>query len=221
MLGSPSINPDSILGHVVSQHEILGCLLDHELSFLPLLSSLTAFASPKFDSVLIVLTHGGFPLPVIAAEVFPAGFSRFFSTGLPCAIMGACKKAHALFSLITAQIGWPMRLAMQVMEAAIVALARLRSLPQQHPAAVTLQAARVKELMAKVSAEHLGEVTDYPALRSQIVRARCCPDARREYRINHVRPFWLQYDADAYDRAASVPLNGLGLSSAHPRPTSN
>ena len=243
MMGSPSVDADTIMGFTVNTHETLGFLLDAELSFKPMLDKLVAMSSKVFDALLVALVNGGFPLPIIAAEVssrvvpiflyraplivvvdgFELSLNRL-QASWGCALLGAHRQARARFSLITTQLGWK-RLGSQVIEAAIVALARLRCLPPSHPGAIMLRAAvllgtsswvqSIRDIMARVSAGQLGEIVDYHALGSLIPAAQACPDARRallrRYKLEFVRPILLQYDDHAFRKAAAAPLVGLGI----------
>ena len=69
MMDSPSVDARTIMGFTANKHETLGFLLDAGLSFKPMLGKLFAMSRKLFDALLVALVNGGFPLPVVTAEV--------------------------------------------------------------------------------------------------------------------------------------------------------
>ena len=144
----------------VAKKHLLGILVDTDLSFRPLLRELVGRGRSLFEELLRTAEAGGFSVPVAAAQV-P---SRVASAILyPAPLLAAVPEAESTlnssqvewgrkllgchagprlkFSIVVAQCGWPMRLGTCFIERALMARARLRTLPPRHPAALMLEAA--------------------------------------------------------------------------------
>jgi len=171
MCGSP--DPGDVGAPVVTSKTLLGVLVDSNLTFSPLLSSLLARGHVMFEALLHAAETGGFPLPVTAAQVPTRVISAL---SYPAPLLAATPKAfHALNELqaswarrllgcatadaadvsspvAVTQCGWPLRLGTLFQERCIMARARLLALPPAHPGARVFAAARASAATTWVSA---------------------------------------------------------------------
>ena len=110
------------------------------------LGAVTRILSPQLDSACNSYARkvkGAFNLARGKTGCMAEGFELSLNrtqASWGCGLLGAQRQARARFSLITTQLGWQ-RLGSKIIEAAIVALARLRCLPASYPGAIMLRAA--------------------------------------------------------------------------------
>ncbi|CAK0877688.1 unnamed protein product [Prorocentrum cordatum] len=131
-------------------------------------------------------------------------------------------------SVVVAQCGWPLRLGTKFLERALLARARLAVLPLDHPASRAWQASRclhapswvtaVAALAGRLPSPPV-QLDRHPACAGeQLEAARAHPARRRAllewYRWQVVRPALLEYDRQAFRKAASCVLPALRRSFA-------
>ena len=137
-----------------------------------------------------------------------------------------CRRGHAVRGLLAvASVGWQMRLGTRMLESGILALARARLYPVEHPLSSMISLAatspattwftRIKEIMCRVGGEQpLPEIIDCRfLLGDRLAEARADAKARkdlvREYRDQVVRPALAIYDDIAFKGAADKWLHPL------------
>ena len=127
------------------------------------------------------------------------------------------------WAALRGQCGWSLRLSSKVIEAAVVALARLRLLPDSHPGHRMLRladgtvaptwASKVRELMAERDLPSpIADITDHPAFtRQQLDLARSSREDRKlllkRYRQEVVRPPLQQRDVELFHASAAARVH--------------
>jgi hypothetical protein len=154
LLGSPCPYEDDVGCSVTSCHRLLGCRIDDQLTFSSMLYEARSRTHASFLELYHTAETGGFPVPVLAAQVqirvlpgllyiapLLAVAPRMqyvmdmLQTDMARDILG-CRHARRIkWHLLIAQCGRPMRLSSCILEGAIMALARFAVLPSGHPGA--------------------------------------------------------------------------------------
>ena len=159
---SPTFDSSATGFELCSARLLLGITLDSELSFVPFARSLLARGRALFDDLYQAAEAGGFPVPVLAAQVpqrveSAIMFGAALLLGVPriesdlnnlqsywARVTLGCRRGPRLpWALSRAQCGWGRRLGTRMLEEVVMARARVWLLPHSHPAAVLREAARV------------------------------------------------------------------------------
>ncbi len=231
---------------VVDTKKILGILFDAPLSFGPLLESVLSIAWSSFQSLFYAAQSGGFSLPLLLDEVesrivplvlFPAAFLLCAEGALDAldrlqlrwarAALGMPACSEARHALLLLQCNWPYRLSTRVIEEAVVALARLRVLPEDATGSRMLQAAQAhgtctwlqkmqSVLNMSVLPEPIAEIHLHAAFGAEALSsARACSEFRRQllrrYRLQAVRPILHAVDLQYFNAKTCLPLHALNL----------
>lgn len=142
VLGSLGLNEHDVGCDVVLQRRLLGMLIDAGLSFRPHLLAHIAQGWSAFLEMFHAAEDGGFPVPVLAAQVclrvepialFGAALliavpkTEFLMNRLQARwaarIIGCPRDARLPWALLCAQCGWTLRLGTRMREIAIMAFA--------------------------------------------------------------------------------------------------
>jgi len=247
ILGSPPPDSEELSCDVVSQYRLLGCLMDDMLTSVPLLKETLVKSRALFTEVFHAAETGGFSVPVLAAQV-PARVEPAILFVAPLLIMAprmqgklnrlqaswardilGCRHAPEIrWMLLVAQCGWEMRLSSKVWVSAIMALARLQTLPLMHPGArmlnlagastvpcwatIVWQAMRSPELPAPIPA-----ITECPEFTAEEMEAvHTSRDLRRSvlkrYRDGVVKPVFAALDKKQLIVAAMGAMVFPGIS---------
>ena len=154
VLGSQRPTPSDVGCDVVDQYVLLGCMVDAQLSFPPLLKAACSRGMQQFTQLYHAGESGGFSVPVVSAQVavriepgilyvapllFLAARMRHSLDKVQCnwaRTLLNCRLGPPLcWALLRMQCGWDMRLSTKVLEATFMAFARLQILPLEHPGA--------------------------------------------------------------------------------------
>ena len=246
LFDSPLPSEDDVDVQVVGVHKTLGVLFDSHLTFELCLKETMVKAWHLFLKVYHAGKSCGFPLPVVAHQVTirvvpgvlyagPLFFSspraevrlnrlqqRWAKTMLGCQHCPGIK-----WPLLCSACGWDQRLGTMTLESAIMALARIRLLPEDHPASRMISASAacpwktwlddVRRLMLNsVLPNSIPDILEWPGLSSELCAlAKACSTTRkhllRRYRVDAVRPVLQQYDSLALSRACADYLPSLGF----------
>ena len=154
ILGSPPPLSDELNCDVVHTYRLLGCLMDDQLSFGPLLAEVVARSRASFTELYHAAETGRFSVPILAQQVcfrLEPGFA-YVAPLLILAprrvqelnklqswwarhMLGCQYARHIRWHCLRLQCGWALTLSSKVDLSAIMALARLRLVPSGHPGA--------------------------------------------------------------------------------------
>ena len=248
MYGSPPPSFDVVGCDVSSAHSCLGFLLDDQLTMEPMLQAVVAHANSALSEFCAAASCAGVPLPVIADEV-PSRIESIITYRAPFLVLASgfesvlnsvqhkwalmilgCSPCTSMRSALPCtQLGWTARLGSRVLDFAITTLARMQCLPEDHPAAVMLQAATQVTLPTWVSVicQHMERlrpfgwiwpITEHPAFAPSVLIAKRDPAFRkqlvRQYRRQVVSPILQAYDERWRSMQLQSHCEGFGLSFA-------
>ena len=240
---------DTVECEVVCVYWLLVFSIDSGLKFSFLLSEMSARFRASFQELHHAAESGGFSIPVLAAQVsiriepgiFYVGSllaatqrMRHAMDGLQAEwvrrILGCGAGVYISWPLLRAQCGWALRLSSKIIESAVVALARLRLMPPDHPGARMLRLATsslartwltsVRGLMEEQELpSRIPEIRDSTLFDAEeLALAQSSSHTRRQilrrYRMEVVRPVLLERDIILYRQAPSGSLVFPGNSSA-------
>ena len=240
LFGSPEPLQEEVGCAIVHSYKLLGVLIDAGLTFEPQLDRMLALGRAGFAEMFHLAETAGFSIPVEAQQVIirVEPLVLYAAELLVCVpraekalndlqsewavqILGARAWNRLRAPLAVCQCGWRHRLGTKMIEAAIIARARLFLLPAEHPAAALRRLVDATQLgtwfrdvrreMAKHSVPELFE-TDVCNL-STITEAQGSSEIRklliRRYKWEVVKPRLQAYDSAAFVAAAQKYLPGL------------
>ena len=159
LLGSGQPREVDVGCKVVQTYRLLGCLIDDQLLFTPMLREAVGRAKSQFSEILHAAESSGFSLPVVAAQlpvriepgltfiapllVLEPRMSRFIDKlqADNAKSLLNCDGLTMDCSILAVQCGWEQVMSTKIIEEAIMALAKLQVLPATHPAARMLEVA--------------------------------------------------------------------------------
>ena len=235
MLSSPALCEDYVGCDVVDTYRLLGVLLDSDLTFHALLRETLRSGWDSFVKLYHASEASGFPLMVLAEQVSPrvesivlyasaflimhqqaVGKFNYLQYRWARKLLGCDTAPHTKWILLTASCGWHTRLGTRLRECAIIALARLRLLPLDHPASRMLRLVEGTDARCWVNViqEHMADnvpiidITAHPCFSEEnIAKARHDKEIRkdllRRYRCAVVRPALAASDERAFATCAA------------------
>ena len=242
-LGAAEPTEEEVGCAVVHMYNLLGVLFDSAFSFEPQLNRVPALGRNAFYELFHISETAGFSVPVEAHQVtVRVEPIVMYGAELLILVPHAEKALNDLqFEWATAflkakswdgrlrmplainQCGWCQRLGTKMVEAAVIARARLFLLPSHHPAAALQRLAdatqvctwsrAVRQCMSKHSIPDLW-ATDFGSsecIAAAIGNSDSCKSIIRRYKHEFVRPALREYDQLVFDAAATKILDGLGV----------